>query len=220
MNQIIDVDDEIFENNENIPPPSNKRRSSVLEFVDNLDAGARRLKGKKRDVLDHLNSTNNTDLLQGILRTMSGFENRMSVFINEQRQFNEQQRTFNEQQRTFNEQQIIFTNEQRAFNLRADNVFRKLDFNALVSENRTLRSLGKQTVDIPFLNPSVISPNTSLPVLRSGDQIERSTTADLKLYLQAYDIDFDNTWPRKKLKALLRLKLRFTGLNDLAVSLG
>lgn len=191
MNQVIDIEDEVFENNSGIPPPPDKKRSSVMAFVDDLDAGistADALKKKKRDVLSHIDANNNTNLLRQILQNLSDFQR-------EQRMFNEEQRAFN--------------NESR----------RREEFFKTVSENRVLRSMGMEAMDVPFLRPSIIPPNTELSFIRSAEEIEELNLQQIRLYLEAYDIRFDNRMSRRRLKDLLRIKLGFTSLSDLAINM-
>jgi hypothetical protein len=184
MNQVIDIEDEVFENNSGIPPPPDKKRSSVMAFVDDLDAGistADALKKKKRDVLGHIDANNNANLLMQILQNLSDFQQ-----------------------------------EQRAFNVESR---RRHEFFTIVSENRILRSMGMEAMDVPFLRPSIIPPNTELPFIRSAEEIEELNLQQIRLYLEAYDIRFNDMLSRRRLKDLLRIKLGFTSLSDLAINM-
>jgi hypothetical protein len=64
----------------------------------------------------------------------------------------------------------------------------------------------------------VIPEKIELPFIRFTEEIERLTVAEVKLYLEVYDIEYHNRWPQEKLKDLLRVKLGFTNPRDLAVN--
>jgi hypothetical protein len=79
--------------------------------------------------------------------------------------------------------------------------------------------MGWEVMDVPFIRPSVIPENIELPLVRSVEGIDRLTLSQVKLYLQTYDIAFNNSWPRKRLKELLRNKLGFTSRRDLTINM-
>jgi hypothetical protein len=188
MNQVLEIPDEAFANNRGILPPPDKRRSSILAFISNLETANDNLNRQKRDLLDRVEANNTANVLMQLLQNISSFQQEVRTFMNEQKAFNEE-------------------------------ITRIHDFATAVSENRIARDMGTEGVNVPFLRTSVIPANTALPYLRSAEEIEQLTLSRVRIYLQAYEIDFDPTSSRRMLKDLLRIKIGFTSIHDLAVKM-
>lgn len=116
----------------------------------------------------------------------------------------------------FQQEVRSFINAQRAAN---DKTKSKYRFSSDAFENRIVSFTGLAAMDIPAIRPSVTPENILLPFLRSTEEIEHLTFPKVKLYLEAYDTPFDNSWSRRILKELLRSRLGFIGQRDLDVTM-
>ena len=199
MEEPLDIPDNVFLNSQGVPPPPDKRRSSVLEYEQKLEEKIYAAKTDKYKVRKALTKCDDSNILLSLVRSINNMNNSI----------NDLKRDVSSMKRDLTDVKRDLTDVKKDVN-----DMKPLMLMVRVSENIRRRKLGTNQIPIPFLVEE--GPNvTDLPAILSIEDINRLSVDQLQRYLRGYNIEFSTRFSRKRMKMLLRDTLGYCTPVDL-----
>ena len=211
----IDILDDVFFNEQGIPPSRTKRKRDIMEYEEKLGEAnfkatekAFKAQTSQYKVQKVLAENDNVNILLSVMHSLNNLNNsvnRMDTNISGiKSDINNVKSDINTMKSDMNTMKSDITNISR----KVDEMT-PLMHHVRISENLHRRTFGISQLPLPFLvgeGPS----GTDLPRIASVEDIQNLTRSQIFRYLVGYDIEHDRRASSGSLKTLLRLSLGFT----------
>lgn len=203
LDEVLNIPDDVFINDEGVPPPRTKRREDVLDFEQEI----------RKKVLRSRERTFKAEAVtfkldKAILQNTSN--NSMVDFM-----------------RSITDSLLRMEAESKRTNQKLENMERKIDelkidvaeikplmFYVRTSENARRRQARVPPIPVPFLVGS--GPGDDLPIINSVETIENLNLTQLRRFLTGYGVQHSSRTSSKILKTKLRETLGFYEAPDLS----
>ena len=217
VNEDLDIDDEVFINEEGVDIPQRKTRKNVIEFNEKMNGKvfkkkeqsfkAEAVKYKVEKALSEYNNENN------ILNVLIGIGNKLDVL---QSDFKVVKEELKGQGVELRRQGVELTTvREDVQSIKADvGDIKPLMLYVQTSENARRRKADQPQIPVPFLEGAG-PEGTDLPPIESVGDIERLTLNELERYLAGYKVTYTGRIGKKRMKNMLRDRLGFTSVKDI-----
>lgn len=210
LDEVLNIPDDVFINDEGVPPPRTKRREDILDFEQEIRKKVLRSREKTfkaeavtfkldKAILQDTSNNSMVDFMRSITDTLL----RMEV---------ESKRT---NQKLGNMERKIENMDRKVDELKVDVAeIKPLMFYVRTSENARRRQARVPPISVPFLVGT--GPDDDLPIINSVETIENLNLTQLRRFLTGYGVQHNSRSSSKILKTKLREILGFYEAPDLS----
>ena len=203
LDEVLDIPDDVFINDEGVPPPRTKRRGDILDFGQEI---RKRVLSSRKKTFEAEAVTFKLD--KALVQTTNNYN--MADLL-----------------RNINSTLVRMETEFRSTNRKIESMDRKIDdlksdvaetkplmFYVRTSENARRRQARVPPIPVPFLVGT--GPGDDLPIINSVENIESLNLEQLRRFLTGYGVQHSSRSSSRILKHKLREALGFYEAQDLS----
>lgn len=217
LDEVLDIPDDVFINNEGVPPPRTKRRGDVLDFGQKIRQRGLRSREKAfeaetitfkldKALIQNTNDNNVADFMKSITETLIRIE---VEFKSTNRKIESMDRKIESMDRKIGDM------DRKVDGLKSDVAeIKPLMFYVQTSENARRRQARLPPIPVPFLVGT--GPGGDLPIITSVETIDSLNLGQLRRFLIGYGVQHSSRASSKVLKSKLREALGFYEALDLS----